>query len=555
MLIKTSILWYVAVTALGMMMIVSTVWVYQSYLSQRNELDLTVRTSSWIIFQTALEFNTLDAAISACIQNKICDGEKVLLRAEIFASRLDVLANSSETDMLTFIGPYRAALNETYRNLSAAFRLYPSEMAELKGGEISAAVANEIGGFRVTLQQILRDATIYNSDIEQRATLLSTTDPAIPFAGLWASAVALILSLVVQVKRSRRVLSEVQSLRRDDYDRQRSTINLLDTLRSPIIVVLADGTIAYCNSAAEKAFGVSQGQQEPFPLLPDLVTASAPGGSGVISIETLTKGRRSFQCSGNTFAWSGASATLYALNDNSLERDAQLAAIETGRLIVLGELSSSIAHELNQPLSTIKMASLNARMLLAKGAADAANQKLNRIDDQVDRAARIISNIRKLALPNKAEGIFNVRKSIDTCISLVGQQFAVANMRIHTDFFCATEPLVAGNSTLFEVAVTNLLLNARDAFVGRSLTGGDGVVRISVECGERLVIVVRDNAGGIEPAILPSLFESFATTKLGVGMGLGLSISRRSIEDMGGSLVAANESEGAVFTIEVPVAA
>jgi C4-dicarboxylate-specific signal transduction histidine kinase len=536
------------------MMIVSTVWVYHSYYTQRHELDTTVRTSAWIVFQTALEHESLNSLLSECRRHELCDGIETLLRAEIFASRLDILANSTETDMLSFIGPYESILNDTYGKLSAVFRLYPPEVAKFNGAALAAAVANQIGDFTVTLQEILRDATIYNSDIEQRAALLSSTDPAIPFAGLWASAVALIVSLIVQVRRSRRALSEVQSLRRDDYDRQQSTVQLLDTLGSPIIVGLADGTVAYCNSAARQAFGISPGHKEPRTLIPNLAALSDPSGSGVLSIETLTKGRRSFQCSSSTFAWFGSAAILYALHDNSVERDAQLAAIETGRLIVLGELSSSIAHELNQPLSTIKMAALNARMLLASSAQDAVNQKLNRIDDQVDRAARIISNIRKLALPNKVTEIFNVRNSIETCISLVGQQFVVANLHIHTDFHCAAEPLAVGNSTLFEVAVTNLLLNARDAFVGRSQTEGNGVVQISIECAERIAIRVRDNAGGIDPTILTRLFDSFATTKNGAGMGLGLSISRRSIEDMRGSLVAANVSDGAVFTIEVPLA-
>lgn len=555
MLNSSSIRWYGSVIGLGALMIVSTVWVYHSYVSQRNELDLTVRTSGWIVFQTALEHKSLDTLLSLCRERQLCNGHDILLRSEIFASRLDVLANSTETDMLSFIGPYEATLNDVYRKLSAVFDRFPPDAAGQSGSELAVAVANEIDGFAVTIQQILRDATIYNSDIEQRAALLSSTDPAVPFAGLWASAMALILSLVVQVRQSRRALSEVQSLRRDDHDRQQSTIQLLDTLSSPIIVVLSEGTVAYCNSAAQQTFGISSGQKEPPRLLLDLASVSAPGGSGVISTETLTKGRRSFHCSSNTFGWSGASATLYALHDNSAERDAQLAAIETGRLVVLGELSSSIAHELNQPLSTIKMAALNARMLLTTGTPEAAVNKLTRIDEQVDRAARIISNIRKLALPNEAETVFNVRNAIDTCISLVGQQFVVANVRIHTDFRCPSDPLVAGNSTLFEVAVTNLLLNARDAFVGRAHRDGDGSVRISVECTDAVIIRVCDNAGGIEPTILPHLFDSFATTKTGAGMGLGLSISRRSIEDMGGSLVAANTADGAMFTIEIPVAA
>lgn len=555
MLNSSNIRSYTIVIGLGVLMVVSTIWVYQSYISQRNELDLTVRTSAWIVFQTAIEHKSLEAILSICRDLKVCDGAEILLRAELFASRLDVLANSTETDMLTFIGPYRSDLNDGYLRLSAVFARFPPEVAQLSGAELAVAVANEIGGFTVTIQQILRDATIYNSDIEQRAALLSSTDPAIPFAGLWVSAMALVLSLIAQVRQSRRALGEVQSLRRDDYQRQQSTIQLLDTLGSPIIVVLAEGTVAYSNSAAQQTLGISPAQREHVALISDLAAVTAPSGSGVISIETPTKGRRSFQCSSSAFGWSGASATVYALHDNSAERDAQLAAIETGRLVVLGELSSSIAHELNQPLSTIKMAALNARMLLNSGATDAAVTKLDRIDDQIDRAARIISNIRKLASPNKSESVLNVRNSIETCISLVGQQFVVANVRIQSDFRCDGEPLVAGNSTLFEVAITNLLLNARDAFVGRSQSAhGSCFVRITVECAAAVVIRVSDNAGGIEPTILPSLFDSFATTKKGAGMGLGLSISRRSIEDMGGTLVASNTSDGAMFTIELPVA-
>lgn len=547
---------YGVVIALGVLMVVSTIWVYQSYLAQRHELDLSVRTSAWIVFQTAIEHKSLETTLSVCRDLNVCDGAEILLRAEIFASRLDILANSTETDMLSFIGPYRAGLNDRYQRLAGVFGRFTPETAQFGPAELAVTVANEIEGFSVIIQQILRDATIYNSDIEQRAALLSSTDPAIPFAGLWLSAMALVLSLIAEVRQSRRALNEVQSLRRDDYERQQSTINLLDTLGSPIIVVLAEGTVAYCNSAAHETFGISPTQREPVALLPDLAAVSARGGSGVISIETLTKGRRSFQCSSNAFGWSGAPATLYALHDNSAERDAQLAAIETGRLVVLGELSSSIAHELNQPLSTIKMAALNARILLESAASEAAAKKLARIDDQVDRAARIISNIRKLALPNRSETVFNVRNSVDMCISLVGQQFVVANVHIHSDFSCDSEPLVVGNSTLFEVAITNLLLNARDAFVGRPRTADSScVVWISVECAETVVIRVSDNAGGIEPAILPRLFDSFATTKKGAGMGLGLSISRRSIEDMGGSLVASNTSDGASFTIEIPLAA
>ena len=540
-------------------MVISTLWVNHAYITQRKEIDLSVRTSAWMIFQAALEYRSLVAAITLCRVPDSCDEKQLILRSELFSSRLDLLEHSTETDLLPFIGPYKSYIGDVNKRLSALFQRYLPDVGETAGFSGSAFAKEmeiQINDFGITIQKLLRDATIYNSNIEQRASLLSSTDPLVPFTALWVSAFALVSALLLQDHRSRRTLGELQKLRRGDLDWQQRTERLLDTLTYSIIVILTDGTIAYCNSAARQNLGVEAGEVRQSTLVADIAIACAAAGVGEISIDTPTAGLRSFNCIRSAFRWSNAEANLFALHDNSAERDAQLEALETGRLVVLGELSSSLAHELNQPLSTIRIAASNARLLLAKGALNDARTKLDRIDEQADRAASIIKGIRKLAVPSIVDGIFNLRNSIDFCISLVEQQCVVANVRIHTEFRCDGDPLVSGNATLFDVALTNLLLNARDAYGSRQDKAVVGVVQVSVECGEgKIAISVRDKAGGIDTALLPRIFETFATTKKGVGMGLGLSISRRSIEQMNGSLDADNVAGGAEFTIRLPVAA
>lgn len=103
----------------------------------------------------------------------------------------------------------------------------------------------------------------------------------------------------------------------------------------------------------------------------------------------------------------------------------------------------------------------------------------------------------------------------------------------------------------------NLLVNARDALLGRREQDPDWRPWIAVRTEhdpQRMRLLVEDNAGGIDPRLLGRIFEPFFTTKpVGVGTGLGLSVSYGIVENMGGRLSVSNTDAGACFCIELPL--
>jgi len=115
---------------------------------------------------------------------------------------------------------------------------------------------------------------------------------------------------------------------------------------------------------------------------------------------------------------------------------------------------------------------------------------------------------------------------------------------------------VAGEQTMFEQVIVNILVNARDAFEGeRDSSEAPLVVVHAVTAGSHVVISITDNAGGIRSDMVARIFEPFATTKPdGKGTGLGLSMSRSIVRDMRGDIEATNKGEGAMFTIRLPIA-
>src|SRR5690606_2737683 len=103
-----------------------------------------------------------------------------------------------------------------------------------------------------------------------------------------------------------------------------------------------------------------------------------------------------------SFRLSEQHVRVYVIADNTLVRGAELRAMTVGKLAILGELSSAIAHELNQPLAVIKAAAANGRLRAAslEGGKPVVD-KFDRIDEQIERARRIISNVRKLGQPRE----------------------------------------------------------------------------------------------------------------------------------------------------------
>jgi len=228
--------------------------------------------------------------------------------------------------------------------------------------------------------------------------------------------------------------------------------------------------------------------------------------------------------------------------------------IHASKLATLGEMAAGLAHELNQPLGVIRMGADNCMRRIAKGTADDAylNAKLTRIADQTARAARIIDHMRIFGRKDSGEKErFSPVAAIEDAVNMMRAQLSGSGIAL-TCTLCDEEHEVLGSRTMFEQVIVNLLSNALDAVNG--LDGVEGHILIEAQYADGIVVVIRDNGGGIPPAVLARLFEPFFTTKdPGRGTGLGLSIAHSVIGELNGTITAGNIDGGAQFTITVPV--
>ncbi|MNP15774.1 C4-dicarboxylate transport sensor protein DctB [compost metagenome] len=225
----------------------------------------------------------------------------------------------------------------------------------------------------------------------------------------------------------------------------------------------------------------------------------------------------------------------------------------------LGEMATGLAHEINQPLNVMRMAVVNVLKRLSTGEVqvDYLTDKLNRIDSQVQRAARVVDHMRVFGRRSEIEQHpFNPALAIEGTLALLaeGMRGKGVDLRISEAGF---DVQVRGHVDQLEQVLINLMVNARDALLGKREGNPAFKPWISVYA-ERDAQVVRlwveDNGGGIDPRLLERIFEPFFTTKpVGVGTGLGLSVSYGIVENMGGKLSVINATEGARFCIELPI--
>jgi signal transduction histidine kinase len=231
---------------------------------------------------------------------------------------------------------------------------------------------------------------------------------------------------------------------------------------------------------------------------------------------------------------------------------AQIAHI--ARVTTLGELTASIAHEVNQPLAAI-VTNGNAclRWLAHKPPnLQEAKQAVERIVDNGNRASNIIERIRDLAKrsPIQKERL-NINKLIHEIISLTATEIQQNRISLHAQL-SDDLPLVLGDQIQLQQVLLNLILNAIEAM--SSAAEGSREILISSaknELGDVLV-AVHDSGGGLETNTLERLFDAFYTTKPN-GMGMGLAISRSIVEAHDGKIWATpNTPRGAIIQFTLP---
>jgi PAS domain S-box-containing protein len=236
-------------------------------------------------------------------------------------------------------------------------------------------------------------------------------------------------------------------------------------------------------------------------------------------------------------------------------RNTQAELAHTTRVLTMGELTASIAHEVNQPLGAI-VASAGAceRWLAATPPQmEKARRALERIVNDGRRAGEVIKRIRALM---KRQAPQKDWLEINEAILEV---IAVAQHQLHrNDILLETQlaeglPLVRGDRVQLQQVLLNLIVNAIEAMSGIDERRRELTIVSDADGPEAVAVEVRDSGMGVDPERAAHLFEPFYTTK-SEGLGIGLSISRTIVEAHGGHLSAAtNVPHGAVFRFSVPL--
>ncbi|WP_136619217.1 MULTISPECIES: PAS domain-containing sensor histidine kinase [Mesorhizobium] len=369
-------------------------------------------------------------------------------------------------------------------------------------------------------------------------------------------------------------------------DRAESTLDtreahlrsILDTVIDATVVIEKDGTIVSFNAAAVRQFGYAEAEvigenvrllmPEPYRHEHDgyMHRYLTTGEKRIIGIDRVVAGRRK---DGSTFPMklavgemkSGGKTFFTGFIRDLTEREESAARLHEiqgelarlARLNELGEMASTLAHELNQPLSAIaNYVQGCARLLRDMDDAVATKMRaaLEETARQSLRAGQIIRHLREFVTKGATEKApENIRSLVEEAgaLALVGSR----ERGVRTVFDFAPGPAtVMVDRIQIQQVLTNLMRNAMDAM--HDSARRELVVRTHAAQGGEIAVVVEDTGPGISEEISAQLFKPFVTTKPG-GMGVGLSISKRIVEAHGGTMtVSQNAAGGATFRFTLP---
>jgi len=363
------------------------------------------------------------------------------------------------------------------------------------------------------------------------------------------------------------------SMTRDTLARQAHLQSILDTVPEAMIVIDERGIIQSFSSAAERLFGYRSADavgQNVKILMPSpyrenhdgyLQRYRNTGERRIIGIGRVVVGQRK---DGSTFPMelavgemrSGAQRFFTGFIRDLTERqqtearlqELQSELVHISRLTAMGEMASTLAHELNQPLSAISNYLKGSRRLLEGESGERPEMMrdaLEKAADQAMRAGQIIRRLRDFVSRGESERrVENISKLVEeaSALALVG----VKDRGIRVTFqFDPTVELVLADRVQIQQVLLNLIRNAMDAM--EATQARDLAISVVPVDTNLVRVSVADSGSGIEPEVAEQLFQPFVTTKRH-GMGVGLSISRTIVEAHGGRIwVEPNPGGGTIF--------
>jgi PAS domain S-box-containing protein len=236
-------------------------------------------------------------------------------------------------------------------------------------------------------------------------------------------------------------------------------------------------------------------------------------------------------------------------------REAQIALAHANRVATMGQLTASIAHEVNQPLAAVVANASACLSWLDRETPDleAARRSIEWIVDDSNRASEVIRRVRSLANKTSIEKLpLDVNDVAREVIALVQRELASHQVSLRMEL-ALTLPVILGDRVQLQQVIINLAMNGMEAMQSVTDRPRELVIRSRQDEAQQALVSVTDCGVGMPTQSADRLFDAFFTTKSG-GMGMGLSICRSIIEAHGGQLWAtANLPHGTTFQFTLPV--
>jgi PAS domain S-box-containing protein len=391
---------------------------------------------------------------------------------------------------------------------------------------------------------------------------------------------ALIAALLFERRARRRTAGElVDSEHRIDEQADERFRLAVEAAPNAMVMVDQEGRILLLNAQAEKVFGYSRAE-----LLGSSIEALIP-----VQLRTNHSSHRDDYIGAPSARAMGVGRDLHgrrrdgsevaveigltpiriadgwfvlaSIVDITERRRLELEAVERrnelahlSRVAMLGELSGSLAHELNQPLAAILSNAQAALRFLENNTVDLDEVRsiLADIAEDDKRAGEVIRRLRGLLKKEEIQqDSLDMNEVVTEVLKLVRSDLVNRNVMVDA-VFAPDLPPVMGDRVQLQQVVLNLVVNACDAMQDNAMLDRRLIVRTDGVDGTRLEVTVADRGVGIAPDQLERVFEPFVTTKK-TGMGLGLAVCRTIINAHGGRIWATNRADrGAIFHFEVP---
>ena len=358
----------------------------------------------------------------------------------------------------------------------------------------------------------------------------------------------------------------------------RERANLLDLTHDTVFVRDMNDVITFWNRGAEERYGLSR-EEAIGQVSHKILQTSFPAPLAEIKAELTRTGR----WEGELFHTRRDGSVVTVASRWALQRDEHgnpVAVLETNnditerkraeealqkvqtelahatRVMTLGELTASIAHEVNQPLAAI-VTNGNACLRWLGGVQPnfvEARLAVERIIKDSYRASEVISRVRSLVKKTPPRKDFVDLNEVILEVVVLAQSQARRNHIFLKRELANNLPQVLGDRVQLQQVMLNLIMNGVEAIAKSNNGNRELAVSSGKDESNNLFVAVRDSGAGLDPANLERVFDAFFTTKTD-GMGMGLAISRTIIESHGGRLWAtSNSPTGAVFQFTLPAA-